>query len=318
MTSSLLTNSAAMLALENLKEITKGLEDVQKAISSGKKVSDAMDNAAYWSIATSMNSDGDSLATVKDALGLGSATLDVTYTATDKSIELLKDIKSRLVAARQPGLDRSKIQAEITQLQQQLRGMSDSSVFSGQNWLAVDSSTPSYNGTQSIVASFSRAGGVVTIGTIDIDITAVSLYDDSAAPGAGGILDSLRNPATGAIDPAGTHAVSTIDISALQDNPTDLGTIEEIILCVDVAMNEMTSSASNLGALKKRVNLQMDFVSSIIHSIERGIGQLVDADMSEESTRLQALQVQQQLGAQSLQIANTATRIILSLFGSGG
>jgi flagellin len=44
------------------------------------------------------------------------------------------------------------------------------------------------------------------------------------------------------------------------------------------------------------------------------VGALVDADMSQESTRLQALQTQQQLGIQALSIANSNSQSILSLF----
>jgi flagellin len=76
----------------------------------------------------------------------------------------------------------------------------------------------------------------------------------------------------------------------------------------------MTTAASDLGAAKKRVGLQQDFVGKLMDSIERGVSQLVDADMTEESTRLQALQVQQQLGIQALSIANTNSQNILSLF----
>ena len=60
--------------------------------------------------------------------------------------------------------------------------------------------------------------------------------------------------------------------------------------------------------------MQKDFVSKLMDSIDRGVGQLVDADMNKESTRLQALQVQQQLGIQSLQIANSNAQRVLSLF----
>jgi len=76
----------------------------------------------------------------------------------------------------------------------------------------------------------------------------------------------------------------------------------------------MTTAASDIGAAKKRVSTQMDFVTNLMDSIERGIGTLVDADMSRESTRLQALQTQQQLGIQALSIANSASQNILSLF----
>jgi flagellin len=76
----------------------------------------------------------------------------------------------------------------------------------------------------------------------------------------------------------------------------------------------MTTAASNLGAVKQRTNLQREFVSTLMDAINRGIGALVDADMNEESTRLQALQVQQQLGVQALSIANQNNQQILSLF----
>jgi flagellin len=76
----------------------------------------------------------------------------------------------------------------------------------------------------------------------------------------------------------------------------------------------MTDAASNLGAIAKRIDMQEDFVANLMDSIDSGIGRLVDADMSEESTRLKALQTQQQLGIQSLSIANTNSQNILSLF----
>ena len=60
--------------------------------------------------------------------------------------------------------------------------------------------------------------------------------------------------------------------------------------------------------------MQKTFTTSLMDSIERGVGQLVDADMNKESTRLQALQVQQQLGIQALSIANANSQSILSLF----
>jgi len=66
--------------------------------------------------------------------------------------------------------------------------------------------------------------------------------------------------------------------------------------------------------VKSRIDLQKDFVKALMDAIDRGIGQLVDADMNAESTRLQALQVQQQLGIQALSIANANSQNILALF----
>ncbi|MFZ2102076.1 MAG: flagellin, partial [Oricola sp.] len=87
-----------------------------------------------------------------------------------------------------------------------------------------------------------------------------------------------------------------------------------MIRVTDNIMSQITDAASELGAVKKRVEMQSEFVSNLMDAIDRGVGQLVDADMSEESTRLQALQVQQQLGIQALSIANSNAQSILSLF----
>ncbi|MEO1275362.1 MAG: flagellin, partial [Pseudomonadota bacterium] len=67
-------------------------------------------------------------------------------------------------------------------------------------------------------------------------------------------------------------------------------------------------------ASERRIDIQSDFMSSLIDSFKSGIGALVDADLEEASARLQALQVQQQLGVQALSIANQAPQNILALF----
>ena len=90
--------------------------------------------------------------------------------------------------------------------------------------------------------------------------------------------------------------------------------IEAMVKHVDTAIGKMTDAASSLGAVKTRIDIQKNFADSMKAAIDKGIGQLVDADMNEESTRLQALQVKQQLSIQSLSIANQGAQSILSLF----
>ena len=306
--SSIMTNTAAMTALSTLQQTNKNMEMTQNRISTGLRVATATDNAAYWSIATTMRTDNNALSTVSDALGLGAATIDVAYTALESTIDVVDEIKSKLVAARQPGIDRTKVQAEISELQNQLTSIASSAVFSGENWLSVDSADADYNGTKTIVSSFSRAGdGSISIGTIAVDITATELFD---ANDQSGILDTESTTTNGAV----TYSVSTLDISAYTDTDADLADLEELIATVDGAIGSITTAASNLGAVKTRVNLQQDFVGNLMDAIERGVGQLVDANMEEESTKLQALQVQQQLGIQALSIANSTSQNILSLF----
>ena len=90
--------------------------------------------------------------------------------------------------------------------------------------------------------------------------------------------------------------------------------MEVAVGLVDAVLSDITDAATNLGAIKNRIGLQQDFVTGLKDSIDRGVGQLVDADMNAESTRLQALQTQQQLGIQALSIANGNSQNILSLF----
>jgi flagellin len=306
--SSILTNISAMTALQTLQQTNKSTEMTQARISTGMRVATATDNAAYWSIATTMRTDNDALSTVRDALGLGSATIDVAYTALESAIDVVGEIKSKLVAARQPGIDREKVQAEISELQNQLTSIGESAVFSGENWLSVDSSAASYNDTKTIVSSFSRAAdGSVSIGTISISLTSSKLFD---ANDQSGILDTEDTTTNGGT----AYSVVNLDISALTDSADDLADLEQMIGHVDGAVANMTTAAANLGAVKQRVNLQQDFVGSLMNAIDRGVSQLVDANMEEESTRLQALQVQQQLGIQALSIANSSSQNILSLF----
>jgi flagellin len=305
---SIKTNASAMTALASLQATNKNLETTQNRISTGYRVASASDNAAYWSIATTMRSDNKAIATVKDALGLGAAKVDTAYTGLNAAIDVVDDIKAKLVAAREPGVDKTKIQAEITQLQEQLTSIGSSASFSGENWLSVDSSDAAYSATKNIVASFTRAtDGTVSVGTLAIDVDSIKLFD---ANGQIGILDTESTTTNGGV----TYSVSTLDISGLTDATADLQDLDEMIGTVDGALQSMISRAGDIGAAKKRIDMQMDFVGSLTDAIDRGISTLVDADMNQESTRLQALQVQQQLGIQSLSIANSSVETVMSLF----
>jgi flagellin len=308
---SLLTNMAARTALATLTQTNRNLDQTQSRIATGQRVASAQDNAAYWSIATTMRSDNAALSTVQDALGLGSATVDVAYNAIQSSIDVVSEIKKKLVAAREPGVDKTKIQSEITELQNTLQSVSDASVFSGENWLSVNSGTTGYNASKQIVASFTRVAGAVSIGTITINTANIKLYDTDTT--GVGILDGSRNSA-GALSTTGTFALSSLSIASLTDSVTDVSTLNGYISGADAAIASMTTAASTLGAVKSRIDIQKDFVSGLKDAIDNGIGQLVDADMNEESTRLQALQVQAQLGIQALSIANQSSQNILTLF----
>ncbi|MCP3402670.1 MULTISPECIES: flagellin [unclassified Bradyrhizobium] len=301
MASSLLTNSAAMTALQTLRSVSSQLATTQNRISTGQRVATASDNAAYWSIATSMRADNAALSAVSDSLGLSAATVDTEYTALtavvgDKTGGLTK-LQALLVEAKTAGIDRAKIQADITQIQQQMKGTADAATFNGVNWLSTTATTPA---TFNLVSSFSRVSGTPTIGSITLTIANYSLYTATQT----GILDKVSGPAS----------INTINISALTDSTADMTTLDGYIAQLTAGINSVASAAADLGAVKNRISTNTEFVKTLMDSVDRGVGQLVDADMNAESTRLQALQTQQQLGVQALSIANQNSQSILSLF----
>lgn len=104
-----------------------------------------------------------------------------------------------------------------------------------------------------------------------------------------------------------TLVLSAFDMEAEADNMTDA-------ISAEASLVELRSIASTFGAMKIRLETQATFTSKLIDALDRGVGQLVDADMNAESARLQALQVQQQLGIQALSIANSNSQNILTLF----
>ncbi|MCZ8544451.1 flagellin [Mesorhizobium qingshengii] len=328
---SIMTNASALTALQSLSATQKNLDTTQARISTGYRVSQASDNAAYWSIATTMRSDNQAMSTVSDALGLGASKVDTAYTGMKSSIDTLNQIKTKLVASYgQTDADKAKTQTEIAALQKQLKAYADGATFSGTNMLSVDSGTATAAADVKIVSAFNRdASGTSSISTIDVKVESTKLYEAGTTAGtAKGILDADRLGSTGAITTtaqnptagAASVALDTYSVATLKvyDSTTGKGfsdtQIADQMKVVDAALKDMTNAATTLGAAKSSIDLQKTFTQSLMDSIDRGVGQLVDADMNKESTRLQALQVQQQLGVQALSIANGSSQSILSLF----
>ncbi|MER9329590.1 flagellin [Mesorhizobium sp. M0152] len=324
---SIMTNASALTALQSLNATNKNLEATQSRISTGYRVSQASDNAAYWSIATTMRSDNAAMSTVSDALGLGASKVDTAYTGISSAITTINQIQQKLTASYgQTDASKEKTQTEIKALQDQLKAYADGATFSGTNMLSVSTATGTTADVK-IVSAFNRsAAGAVSISTIDVNVESIKLYDSGAAPTAKGILDTARlgttgaavttasNPTLGAAAAAtDTYSVSSLTIFSGTTAASD-SQIQQMMNVVDAALKGMTTSATKLGAAKSSIDLQKTFTQSLMDSIDRGVGQLVDADMNKESTRLQALQVQQQLGIQALSIANGSSQSILSLF----
>ncbi|MCV2881794.1 flagellin [Actibacterium sp. XHP0104] len=105
----------------------------------------------------------------------------------------------------------------------------------------------------------------------------------------------------------GLFGLGGIDVTTNAGAEAALGNIETLI-------NNAIDASAAFGSAEGRIETQSDFISKLTDALQTGIGSLIDADMEAASARLQALQVQQQLGTQALSIANQAPQNILSLF----
>ena len=142
-------------------------------------------------------------------------------------------------------------------------------------------------------------------------------FDITATADDAGVL-TIDNTAAGAVDitvsgeafsagAGGLAGLTTLDVSTDANAAAALTAIEGMI-------DTVIDAQATFGTAETRVEMQADFMSKLTDSFTSGIGSLVDANLEEASARLQALQVQQQLGTQALSIANQAPQQLLSLF----
>ncbi|SFO12059.1 flagellin [Mesorhizobium sp. NFR06] len=305
---SIMTNSAALTALQSLNNTNKQLETTQARISTGYRVATASDNAAYWSIATTMRSDNKANSVVQDALGLGAGKVDTAYTAMNSAIDVVDQIKQKVLLAKTSSADdRAKIQSEIASLQAQLTDNIGGANYAGSNLLQTDSSSTTST-KLTVMTSYNRdSTGKVTTGTLDVLFSKTRLVDSITGTKTGALDKTFTTTGAG----AATVSILTLDVSTATLDSTDF---DDLMTGVEAGLKSMASGAAELGAAKSRIDMQKSFLSNLSDSIDKGVGALVDADMNKESTRLQALQVQQQLGVQALSIANGSSQSILSLF----
>jgi flagellin len=293
-----------MTALLSLNNTQQSLAKFENQVSTGLKISSAADNASYWSIATSMNSQVGALGAVSNAMSESGSMLATMSAALQSTVSIMDNIKNDLItAATDTGNSSalSKIQTDIQTQQQQLISMGTSATFNNQNLLAAATGT-----TVSLVSSYDATNGLsyITLNTSDTSLfgTGVSAGSTANLTGGGGILDASGASFTGA-------SVLSLDVTT-----ATAGDISNMLKDVETALSSIESAASTIGATQTNITEQQNFVSALSDSLSSGVGSLVDADMNQASTRISALQVQQQLGVQALSIANSNTQLILRLF----
>lgn len=302
---SILHNSAALSALQSLNITQQALATTQNQVSTGLAVANASDNAAYWSIATQLNSDSGMVSASNSALSQSQAVLDTANTAISSVITTISAIQQALTEATNPGAALSNINTTLSSLGQQLTDAVTGASFNGIN--VLDGSTIAGSNTSvSFVSGFNAVNNNVT--TITMSLSAVYTAN------SGGAGTGFLGQATGTTSVAGTYDLALLGSTASGGTTVDATNAQDVLTAVNSALNSVTNYAAQLGATQDRMSAMSNLNQALTNNYANGIQGLVDADMNAASTRLQALQTQQQLGIQALSIANQNSQLILKLF----
>ena len=271
------TNTGAMVALQYLNQTQGQLAQTQSAINSGMTVATARDNGAVFAIAQNERAQVAGYQAVTSSLNNGTSSIDVALSAGQSISDLLIQMKQQALSASDASLDTASRQALNSSFQALL----------GQITTIVTNAT--FNGFNLVNGSTQQ-------------LTALASADGSRR-----ITVAAQNMSlSGSIVTIATAA----SISTMSSASTLVATIQTSLTNVDAALAKLSSGAA-------KFSIQGTFSQNLSDTLTTGIGNLVDANMAQESASLQALQVKQQLGIQALSIANQAPQSILSLFQGG-
>ena len=268
------TNTGAMVALQYLNNTQAAMSQTQSAINSGMKVASAKDNGAVYAIAQNMRGDVAGYTAVTDSLNRGMSTLDVAMSAGQSISDLLVEMKTKALAASDTSLDTASRSA----MNQDFVALRDQ--------ISTIVNNAVFNGYNMVDGSTTQITALAsTDGSRRITVAAQNMS----------LSGSIVTVSTGAS--ISTQAGASTMVTAIQNSLTN----------VDSALAKLSSGS-------KKFSIQIDFSQKLSDALTSGIGNLVDANMANESAMLQSLQVKQQLGVQALSIANQAPQTILSLF----
>jgi flagellin len=268
------TNNGAMVALQYLNQTQAALNKTQSAINTGFKVSSAKDDGAVFAIAQNMRGNVAGYSAVTDSLNRGMSTVDTAMSAGQSISDLLVQMKQKALSASDASLDTASRQA------------------TNQDFVALrDQITTIVN--NAVFNGFNLVDGSTT------KITALASADGSRRI----TVNAQNMKLSGTI----VTVKTTNTISTAAKASTMVSTIQS-------SLTNVNSALAKLSAGSKKYSIQLDFAQKLSDSLTAGIGNLVDANMAQESALLTSLQTKQQLGIQALSIANQAPSTILSLF----
>jgi flagellin len=269
------TNRSALTALQNLNKTNDELGEVQNRVNTGLRISSAKDNAAIWSIAQGQRADIGALGAVKMSLQRATSIAEVSMTAGESISDLLVQLKEKVVAAMDTSLDSTSRTALDSDFKSILKQIKQ--VYQNAQFDGANMLDGSISPSIRFLAN-AEANAYITLAAQNMSL-------------GGGIVTITAG-----------SSLTTVTLAT------------GVLALLNTSISNVNQALGSMGSQAKQIEAHNGFVGKLTDVLESGVGSLVDADLAKESARLQALQVQQQLGAQALSIANQSPQVILQLF----
>jgi flagellin len=268
------TNTQSLIALQSLNKTNAEMSLIQKRVSTGYRVADAKDDGGAFAVAQSVRSDVAGVIAVGEQLGGVKGILETTFASLSVVSDTMKQIRAVLTRLADAAINSDQRKTYVRQYELLTNQVKD----------FVDDAT--YNGRTLLSTSTANGGNITAIrneggGTFTIE--AVN----------GTTLKIIT------IAPASATAAQAFIASG--------GTFDLVDVALSTALNKF-------GASMAFVDNQITYNSKKVDAMEGGLGALVDADLAKESSSLEALKVRQQLGVQTLSLANQGPQVLLGLF----
>ena len=276
---SVITNRQATFALQSLNQTSNELSGVQKRVSTGYRVADAKDDGGAFAVAQKVRSDVAGVTAVGEQLGGVKGVLQTTFASLSVVSDTMKQVRATLTRLADGSINdaqRSQYNTQYNLLTTQISDFIDDATYNGRTLLSTATTAAGGSTGGDITGIRNEGGGTFTIAAVDGETLKLNVTAPATASAAQAMIAS-----------AGTFSTTDALIS---------------------------TALNRFGASSSYVENQISYNSKKVDSMNDGLGALVDADLAKESSKLQALQTRQQLGIQTLGIANQGPQVLLSLF----
>lgn len=284
--------STSRANLLSLNQTTDLANRTQSRLSTGLKVSSAVDDATAYFAAKGLSDRATDFTTRKGDIDQGISSLKTALNATESADKILKQLKGVAISAKTADdTTKADLTKQFGDLLNQLNSLLGDASYQGTNLI---------NGTsQSLTVRFSEVTSAqLTVTSRDLRAGAlITAVADGTAEGTA-IADTL----------IGTSGFAGIAASAL------ITTINDVTESIDKAVSTVRAAASNLGSNITLLQTRSDFSTKYVNALTEGSDKLTLADLNEEGANLVALQTRQQLALKALSFAGQSEQSVLSLF----